>query len=996
MITRHNCSMLALLTIWLSAQIVSGQIPAATENDTSSIDTVDKDYSSELPRLPPLPIDEVIKSFEIAEGFDLQLIASEPLVFDPVAFAYDSQLRLFVVEMRDYSEQETEHLGSIALLEDTDGDGRMDQRSVFVEGLSWPTAIWPWRDGVLVAAAPRLTWYRDTDGDGRSDIAEDWFVGFGRDNVQGLVNSLKWGVDGLVHGATSSSGARLESSAARESEDISLGRRDFAIDPLNQNLVAEAGGGQHGLSFNRWGDKFVTSNSDHLQQIIDLEWWLAKVPTSIPLPSTRRSIALDGPQAEVFRASPIEPWRIVRTRLRVSGVAPGIVEGGGRAAGYFTGATGTCIMDGEAGFGDSLEDTAIVCDVGSNLVHRKRMQDHGLFWSGERIDQQSELLRSRDVWFRPVQIGDGPDGSLIIADMAREVIEHPKSLPPMIKQHLDLTSGRDRGRIWRLTPKSNTQRTSPLPASLSSVELVDNLAHPIAWQRRMASQLLVERQASDVKRELEGAALRSTPEAQILAMHVLSRLNLLSSELARELVQSTHERVVQHAVRLANVHQLPVDLNPLAADLRPRLQLEVALAVASPTHAEQQQAEVLTELLRQAQEPLVQAVVANTLGDESWEIFARNSAQLSSAARAAWLRLWLPKWSIQAFANAELRNWMLDQFLIRSDEGRDWRTMFALTAKPGDVARIRRLMSQPQRETWDMCVEDDLETALSTPNAGLTSFQALRLVNPEVQLIFAGQLLTSASSENAQRSVLSLSSWSDLPEISSLIIKRFDALTPTLQSEALRVLAERTSTAKILADEIDDRRVHVNQIPLEVRERLRQLEDQSLAARFERFFGQASSDRLGVIERYSVNLDQPGTTEDLTAGEQVFRQFCTQCHRLSDLGNDVGPPLKQLSEKSPRQLLETILDPNREIDPKYMSYTLLDVDERVLTGIIQDESAGQIVLRSAGGEIHTLARKDIGQLKSSGVSLMPEGLEATISIEQMRQLIHFLKTSPAP
>ncbi len=228
----------------------------------------------------------------------MELVAAEPLVQDPIAFAFNAQGHLFVVEMKDYSEQETESLGSIALLKDTDGDGKMDERTTFVDGLSWPTAIWPWRDGVLVAAAPRITWYRDTNADGKCDSSEVWFDGFQRANVQGLVNSLRWGVDGFLHGATSSSGADLDH------QKVQLRGRDFAIDPLNQSIIPESGGGQHGMNFNRWGDKFVTSNSDHLQQVIDLDQWLSDHPATVSIPSLRLSIAEDGPQAEVFRASP--------------------------------------------------------------------------------------------------------------------------------------------------------------------------------------------------------------------------------------------------------------------------------------------------------------------------------------------------------------------------------------------------------------------------------------------------------------------------------------------------------------------------------------------------------------------------------------------------------------------------------------------------------------------------------------------------------------------
>ena len=449
--------------------------------------------------------------------------------------------------MKDYSEQETECLGSIALLRDIDSDGKMDQRTTFVDGLSWPTAIWPWRDGVLVAEPPCITWFRDTDGDGKSDQSEVWFEGFQRTNVQGLVNSLRWGVDGYLHGATSSSGADIVQNK------VQLRGRDFSIDPLKKTLVPESGGGQHGMNFNRWGEKFVTSNSDHLQQIVDLDQWLSEHPTSVSISSLRQSIAEDGPQAEVFRASPVEPWRIVRTRLRMTGVAPGIVEGGGRAAGYFTGATATLVMDHEAGFGISGFDTAIVCDVGSNLVHRKQLRANGLFYSANRIDPQTELVRSRDIWFRPVQLGDGPDGAVYIADMYREVIEHPKSLPPMIKKHLDLTSGRDRGRIWRLKPIDlSTRMASPQKwiADCTNQELVMRLASPIAWQRRSASQELIERNAQDVKVELKLATESKLPEARILALHCLNRLGLLDQATLRMSLTNSEAHVLSHAIAL--------------------------------------------------------------------------------------------------------------------------------------------------------------------------------------------------------------------------------------------------------------------------------------------------------------------------------------------------------------------------------------------------------------------------------------------------------------
>ena len=385
------------------------------------------DYASELPRIPPKSTAEALGSFTAEDGFQIDLVASEPLVVDPIAFAFDEKSRLFVVEMRGYSEDADRNLGRVRVLTDDDGDGRYDRASTYVDGLSWPTAIACYDGGVFVGVAPEIRYYKDTDGDGKADHRRVVFEGFGRSNVQGLLNTFKWGLDNRIHGATSSTGAEVKSVAAGKSDRLSLRGRDFAFDPKSGHIAATSGGGQHGMSFNAWGEKFVCSNSDHLQFVFYEDRYIRRNPFFAP-PPARRSIATDGPQADVYRASPVEPWRIVRTRLRVGGLVPGPIEGGGTAAGYFTGATGLTVYLGNA-WPAEFAGWAFVCDVGSNLIHRKRFSSAGVGYRASRVDINTEFIRSSDIWFRPVQLGNGPDGTLYVADMYREVIEHPKSLP---------------------------------------------------------------------------------------------------------------------------------------------------------------------------------------------------------------------------------------------------------------------------------------------------------------------------------------------------------------------------------------------------------------------------------------------------------------------------------------------------------------------------------------------------------------------------------------
>src|SRR5262245_1582266 len=435
----------------------------------------EQDFADELPRIRPHEPADALATFQTLPGFRIEQTAAEPLVHSPVALSFDENGRMYVVEMIDYSEQDKEFLGAVRLLEDTDQDGRFDKSTVFADKLSWPTAIACYDGGVFVGAAPDIVYLKDTDGDGKADVRKVVFTGFGRSNVQGLFNSFQWGLDNRIHGATSSSGGQIVRPDVAGAKPVAVSGRDFAFDPKTLELAPTSGGAQHGMSFDDWGRKFLSSNSDHIQLVMYDDRYLARNPY-LAAPGSRVSIAADGPQAEVFRISPVEPWRIVRTRLRVSGTVPGPIEGGGRAAGYFTGATGVTIYRGHA-WPQEFHGQAFIGDVGSNIVHRKLLEPDGVGLVARRADEKREFVASTDTWFRPAQFANAPDGNLYIIDVYREVIEHPASLPPMIKKHLDLTSGRDRGRIYRVV-RDDFRQPPPLGLDrVSTADLVAALAH---------------------------------------------------------------------------------------------------------------------------------------------------------------------------------------------------------------------------------------------------------------------------------------------------------------------------------------------------------------------------------------------------------------------------------------------------------------------------------------------------------------------------------------
>ena len=578
----------------------------------------------QLPRLQPTEPSEALKKFQIAEGFRVELAASEPQVVDPVSMSFDAKGRLYVVEMIGYSERRDDKAGRVRLLEDVDADGRFEKSTVFAKDLAWPTGVICWKEGVFVIVTPDLLYFRDTDGDGVADERKVIFTGFGKErsrlNMQALPNSLRWGLDNRIHGVTSSNGAVLTCPEKPEMKPLRLRGSDFSFDPRTLDLRMELGGSQHGASFDENGRRFVSSNSRHIQHMVyDTKY--AQNP-EFAMPSARVSIAVDGDAAPVYRISPDEPWRIVRTRWRIAGRVRGPVEGGGRVSGYFTAATGVTAYNG----GLLGKGTVFIADTGSNLVHRKLLRNTDQIVPKAmrpESEKTKEFLASTDNWFRPVQLANGPDGALYILDMYREVIEHPWSLPQGIKQYLDLNSGNDRGRIWRVLPKDVQGTASQNLQEASSNDLVKMLASPKGWVRETASRLLFERQDKSVVAELvKSAHEEENYLGRLHSLYVLQGLEALDARVAQRALNDKHPVIRKHGLKLSEPllptsKTLQKSALALAKDpvLRVRFQLALTLSVVQVPG----ELSALKQIFKQnSGDKWIVAVVQNALPKSEW------------------------------------------------------------------------------------------------------------------------------------------------------------------------------------------------------------------------------------------------------------------------------------------------------------------------------------------------------------------------------------------
>lgn len=960
--------------------------------------------STVLERFEPLSPQQSLDAFDVAPGYRVELVAAEPLVIDPVAFCFDPAGRLIVVEMRGYSERAEAMQGCVRRLTDRDGDGKMDDVETLVDGLSWPTAVECWGEGIVVGAAPDLLYFsvRD-DAQGRAVVgpAEKWFSGFSRSNVQGMMNSLRWGPDLRLHGSTSSNGGDI--TGITLVEPLRTGRQDFAIDPRDRSFHLVGGGGQHGMDFDAWGNKYATSNSDHLQQVLMLRPAAGRASRYANVPPQRRSIAEDGPAADVYRSSPVEPWRLLRTHLRVTGRSPGIIEGGGRAAGYFTGATGVHLYQGDQ-WSEQHGMLALVCDVGGNLVHRKRLDDAGLWKIGRRIDAGKEFLRSPDTWFRPVQLGGGPDGALYIADMYREVIEHPASLPPVIKSQVDLNSGNDRGRIWRVVAdaaplRRGAGRLDPLPTA----DLIEYLKHPNQWQRRTAARLLVERQDTQAVAPLR--ALAAAGELVQTRLEALAVLELLPGGIDRAVVlialQDPHAQVRRRGIEVAATQGEPLlmqQCQQLADDdsVEVRFSLAYAAAVLVPAGDARAEVDARAEILariasRDPADPWIRWAVEGSLGESAMAFLKALGPLLqdrSEAVRLAWYQSVCCQ--VLNGSRRDVNEQLVDR--LQQAESSAGEAKLLLRAAVSQLGGVEPTGPAEPLAVWGReQIADDLLQRAERRDADLAGADAhMRLVAwaaPQRSLEVLPELLSASQSLAVQEAALVNMVGND-PAAIKIVVDRLAGLTPAIRQTALTALASRLEGQLAIAHGLDQQQIAAEHVPADVKGLLSGSQNPAVLQAVQMHLSQSDLPAPGeVFSAYSRTLHEEA---DLQAGKAVFERVCASCHQPQEGRTRVGPDLLTVLEQPKEQILLSVLDPNREVDAKYATVQIITDSGQIFAGVVTAEAEGSVTLVDSQGISHSLPRIDIQTLQTSKKSLMPEGLSKEIDAAQMRDLISYL------
>jgi putative membrane-bound dehydrogenase-like protein len=962
---------------------------------------------SEVPDIPPVEPDKVLDSFRIKKGFRVELVAHEPMVVDPIQMAFDEDGRLYVVEMRWYqSETRTdlmfdERIGRIRLLEDLNGDGRFDKSTIFADKLRYPSAVIPYDGGVYVGLEPDLIYLKDRNGDGVADFRQVVFTGFGnqreRLDSQMFMNSLTWGLDNRIHGAKGHGGT-IAAVVAGDAMPLDLRNRDFSFDPRTHTMRPESGGGKQGLTFDDYGRKFVCTANSAVQFLMYEDRYAGRNPFYAP-PRAPVDVALEQGETVdrqiVHRISPEDPWRRVRNRWRAEGVFAGPPP---QPPTYLIGSSGVTLYRGDAFPADYRHDVFIGI-AGNNLVHHRRVTPDGVGFRARRLPDESteEFLASTDLWFRPVAFANGPDGALYIADLYREILDFSDGIPESIKRFKDLNRGNDRGRIYRVVPEGFTQSAVPKLGRATTAELVATLQHPNAWHRETAARLLYERQDKSAIPALAQLVAQS-PSAlgRLHGLYALDGLDALAEPYVLRALDDPDPAVREHGVRLSErliAGRGPSDplwrqLKLRADDSEPRVRYQLAFTLGEIKRDEA--ADVLLTLIRKDVElPWMHAAALTSLAEGAGDVFTR-LRDTPGLGRAA---------SDQAFLRELIR------VLGHRSKGRELLAVLnfldQIHEPSSAFAYVTAFADGLQRADMPLTlfqarVQPILDRAMTEVRSGKAPepvrLQAIELLGltastgETLNLLFS--LVGTEQPRAVQSAAIAALGRLDDPAVAKEFLARWPRFTPLLKREVTPVLLSRPDRAMSLLEAVKAGTVLRNELTPTQIAGLRASRNPALrtlaAAVFER---PATDDRRAVIDRYRAALDLRGNA---VRGATSFKAKCATCHQPGSEGYAIGPGVEALKVFGKEEALIHVLDPNRTVDARYRLYQIDTTDGSSLTGIIQNESENSVTLRQPFGASQTLPRSRIGRLQGLERSMMPDGLEEGLSLQDMADLLQFI------
>lgn len=963
----------------------------------------------------PLSPAEEQASFVLADpDLLVELVAAEPAITSPVAVAWDAEGAMFVAEMNDYPTATSG--GRIRRLVDADLDGHYESVTSFAEDLHFPSSIQPWRDGILVAAAPDILFLRDTNHDGRADERRVVFSGFAEGNQQLRVNGLTWTPDNWVHGANGRSDGEVRGGGLNA--PVSLRRHDFRFRPDSGVIETLSGPSQFGIAFDAGGNRFLSWNTIPIRHEVLPERYTRDSVSPSPVPNLQDCLD-PSDHGEVFPLAP-PPQTFNRESTR-----------------HFNALAGLHLYDGDA-LGDEYRGSAFVGETLRNLVHRRVLVPDGVTFVARRgvREQGREFLAAKDPWFHPVNFATGPDGALYVCDFYRRWVEHPGFVPESLRSRHDWREGWEHGRIWRVTsrrfPDSRASERSgsgagvqAWPGVVSTDEaLVEFLGSSNTWQRLTAQRLLAERGAAVPVRPLRARVSTSKKGggiARLAALWALENAGALDDRTLRPGLSDADPRVRRAAMQIletrleSSAPKRPdprLRRSPWAREFQARgkdvdagVRLQVALTARWLPPAER--LDVLAAILtKDLKDPWIVRAVLSSGQAIPRELTERLLA--FPASPEAFEVLYQLGWRAGADAGTEVR-WPL-VLPRRTDESGRGSGGSLNAGNPGRLSVLAGYLEARRRAdpAWRF---DGFEA-----RGGDREFARGVLASPAEPVgvrVHALRLLVAQSAAAMLPSFLEFVRSSQPRELQLAAVDLLAPLADAAMAESLAALAPDLSvttrrrllalapksdvTAQALLRTVNVGHLSLAEIDPVVREAFLKHPTQAIREQATRILTMpVAQDRQAVVDAYRQALNDAGARPgDPRSGARLFGQNCSVCHRLGDRGVALGPDLTGIGSRAPEALLVDLIDPSRQVAPDYVAYVVTTRDHEELAGLLVAESPGEVTLRRPNLPDTTIPRSRVLSLRASGESLMPEGFENLISAAQLPDLLAFL-ADPVP
>jgi len=998
---------------------------------------------------PQKPSD-TLANLEIHPDFTMQLVAAEPLINKPMNFDWDAAGRLWVAETPEYPNgrrgmrpdyrgrewkdhggidpapgvQERKAHDRISILTDTDGDGVMDKKHVFADGLDLVTGFVFHRDGVIATQAPDILFLRDTDGDGKADQTEKLYTGLGLRDTHAVINNPRWGWDGWIyatHGYSSSS--EVKNVKGETQGTIGSGVVRFRPDGSKIEQYSSKGGNTWGLTIT--GDNRVMwtqpTSGQLLMHTVLPEYALARGKIG-----NTTSYKVVEPSPKSF---PLLSWEQL-AYVQIDWV------------GSFTAAAGCAIYDGGTWPAEYHGDY-FTTEPTINVIHHTRLASDGSSYKAAKLpgSEETEFIRSKDMWWRPIETRIGPDGALYVADFYNQAVIHNDTRGP---DHNEVNAAvrpdRDHyfGRIWRIDHKQAKKLAVPDLSKANASELAKALESPNKAMRMTASRLLVERVAHEngeaANRLLEGLALSgSADETRVAALWTLFRAGGGGAALLHHSMKHESPAIRKSAAEIVEMKGEAFAREPLhtasgvvdTIDDRLKLMLAgdggvsvVALRAVAARGLTDEMAKALIAAWPKLDDDYQRSAA---VGAASRNPVAVIAAALDGADAAALAPLVsavtqnvttgdAAAKSVAILANKPASADALKRTILDT-LGKTLKTAPEMT--PELSAALGKLLESgvsgsvlPLAMKWDKKGELGAQTSKVMGSLGGQFFNArnsdderfaaaqsiisLSSVKPGVLSSVTDFLGTNKLSPALQRKLIIALADVDDPAVGKAIAKSFGKLPPEATMVAFDLLLKRGDWTNAFIDGLEKKEIDFATLGPANAFRLRTHADKKVALRAGKVLDELNplaKAKKEALAKLLPFIEQKG---DVVKGKIAFATACAICHEFGGAGAKIGPGLTGMGSHGGGELLSAVVDPNAEVDPSFVTWNIETKDGQFFAGIIESENPTTITMKSLAG-VQQVKVADIKKRENSGRSLMPEGFEG-LGGEQLRDIIAYMQS----